>query len=110
MEKLHLLQKQSNKTILQVSKELDININTYKNYLRGMRQPDIETLKKISQYFRVSIDEIVGNDITPFVSIWQLSEEQQANLYLIQKLSTKYNLIANGVLLRLFQEQQNEVV
>ena len=36
--------------------------NNYSRYERGEREPDIGTLKKLSKYFGVSTDRIIGND------------------------------------------------
>ena len=36
--------------------------NTYARYERGLREPDIDTLKQLSKYFGVSIDYILCND------------------------------------------------
>lgn len=104
---LKIVRKKFQKTQEEVASMLNIKKQTYQNYELGKREPDIETLKKISQFFRVSIDELVDNDISPFISVANFSDEQKANLYLIEKLSPKNNLIANGYLLRLLQEQEN---
>ena len=36
--------------------------NAYSHYEREERNPDIATLKRLSKYFGVSIDYMVGND------------------------------------------------
>ena len=106
---MNLVNHRKNKKITQqeMADILGIKRTTYASYEQDLSAPDIETLKKISQFFRVSIDELVGNDISPFISVANFSDEQKANLYLIEKLSPKNNLIANGYLLRLLQEQEN---
>lgn len=38
------------------------SVNTYSRYERGEREPDIETLKRLSKYFDSSIDHITCND------------------------------------------------
>ena len=106
---MNLVNHRKNKKITQqeMADILGIKRTTYASYEQDLSSPDIETLKKISQFFRVSIDELVGNEISHFISVANFSDEQKANLYLIEKLSPKNNLIANGYLLRLFQEQEN---
>ena len=106
---MNLVNHRKNKKITQqeMADILGIKRTTYASYEQDLSSPDIETLKKISQFFRVSIDELVDNDISPFISVANFSDEQKANLYLIEKLSPKNNLIANGYLLRLLQEQEN---
>lgn len=41
---------------------LNIKISTYCQYETGKRQPDYDTLKKIADYFNVSIDYLIGRD------------------------------------------------
>ena len=53
---LKLLQKQSNKTIKENAQNLDMPFSTYCNYLSETRQPDIQTLIKLADYFDVSLD------------------------------------------------------
>lgn len=48
-------------------KEVAISIGSsslnYSRYEREEREPDIQTLKALSKYYKVSIDYIVSNDI-----------------------------------------------
>ena len=53
---LKQLQKQSQNTIKQNAECLGIPFSTYCNYLSGVRQPDIQTLIKLADYFDVSLD------------------------------------------------------
>ena len=53
---LKLLQKQSNKTIKENAQNLEMPFSTYCNYLSETRQPDIQTLIKLADYFDVSLD------------------------------------------------------
>lgn len=108
MLRLKELQKSSKYTIDESAKNLNLPKSTYNNYLIGARQPDIETLIKLANYFNVSLDYLCDRqwDNKAYIEVWKLSEEQKANLYLIEKLSPKNNLRANGYLLGLFQEQQ----
>ena len=46
----------------QVADEIKCSTNNYARYERGDREPDISTLKSLSQYFEVSIDYILCND------------------------------------------------
>lgn len=45
-----------------VSRELGVQRPTYARYETGERQPDYETLIKISEYFNVSIDYLLGKE------------------------------------------------
>ena len=45
-----------------VADKINCAVNTYSKYERGDREPDIDTLKRLSRYFGVSIDHILYND------------------------------------------------
>lgn len=60
-ERLKELRKKKNITQLEMSKDLDINNKSLSQYERGLSKPDINTLNKISKYFDVSIDYLIGN-------------------------------------------------
>ena len=49
-----------------VSRELGVQRPTYARYETGERQPDYETLIKISNYFNVSIDYLLGKENTKY--------------------------------------------
>ena len=61
MEKLKQLRKKYNLTQQQLADKLNIQKKTYFNYENDLRQPDIEMLKKLADFFDVTIDEIVGH-------------------------------------------------
>ena len=61
MIKLKELRGKHNQT--KIAKALGIAQTTYSGYERGESEPDIETLKRISGYFGVSIDYLLNNEI-----------------------------------------------
>lgn len=42
------------------AEDLSIAASTVGNYVRGIREPDYETLKRIASYFNISIDYLLG--------------------------------------------------
>lgn len=108
MENLKLLRKKNNVTQKELAQILNIKQSTYSGYETNNSEPDLATLIKLANYFNVSLDYLCDRqwDNKAYIEVWKLSEEQKANLYLIEKLSPKNNLRANGYLLGLFQEQQ----
>ena len=43
-----------------VAEFLGIAPNSYSRYENGARQPDIETLQKLAEYFEISVDDLLG--------------------------------------------------
>lgn len=48
----------------ELADKIGISLSSISMYERGERQPDNDTLKKLSQYFNVSIDYLLDNEIT----------------------------------------------
>lgn len=59
------LRKEQGYSQIQVATMLGITQQAYANYERGARQADYETLSKLSNFFGVSIDYILGNTDDP---------------------------------------------
>ena len=94
MLNLKELRLQINKTQKQVAEELDIGYANYQNYEAGRRQPDIETLKSLADYFNTTIDNIVGHSTKHFVDVSRLSNAQ---LELIEKIKNSTEAVCNSV-------------
>ncbi|MEK4300885.1 helix-turn-helix transcriptional regulator [Oceanobacillus sp. FSL W8-0428] len=64
-ERLKKLRKQHSLSQKELSKKLEISRGAYAHYEVNKRQPDYETLKKIANYFNVSLDFLIrGNEFT----------------------------------------------
>ena len=57
---LRKLRNLKNLTQADVAKQLSITPQAYANYERGDRTPDINTCKKLSEIFNVSLEELIG--------------------------------------------------
>jgi transcriptional regulator with XRE-family HTH domain len=62
-EKLKSLREEKGYMQRDVARELDIAPNTLSGYETDNRKPDSETLKKLSDYYNVSIDYLLGSDL-----------------------------------------------
>lgn len=60
--RLKELRTQKGVTQKAVADAIVCSVNNYARYERGEREPDIETLKRLSKYFVSSIDYITCND------------------------------------------------
>lgn len=64
-DRLKECRKNINKTQRDVGNDLGITERGYQNYETGEREPKIETLNKLADYFDVSIDYLTGRDDIP---------------------------------------------
>ena len=64
MEKLKELRKQKGLSQVEAAESLGITQSTYSKYESGQRQPDNEMLKKLSELFNISIDDLLSNSNT----------------------------------------------
>ena len=60
--RLKALRENSGFTQKRVALAIGVSESNYARYERGVREPDIATLKQLSKFFLVSIDHIVCND------------------------------------------------
>lgn len=62
MLNLKQLREQTNMTQAEIARELGFSRQTYSNYEANRRQPDPEVLKKLADYFNVSVDYLIGRE------------------------------------------------
>lgn len=62
MERLKELRVEKGLTQQDLADYLDVSKATYSRYETGVRQPDYTTLLKLSTFFNVSTDYLLGND------------------------------------------------
>lgn len=58
--KLKELRKHNKLTQQEVSEKLNIAQTTYAGYETGKHEPNIETLKKLAELYKISVDYIIG--------------------------------------------------
>ena len=61
-DKIRYLRKHQELTQAEVADGINILQSTYSNYEQGTREPNLETLKKLANFFDVSIDYLLEND------------------------------------------------
>lgn len=102
--KLIELRKKNHKTQGEMAEFLNIAQNTYQGYESQRCEPNIETLKKLSNYFNVSIDYLVDNDRPE--DIGYLTFTQANVVKLIKQLSYENLMILNGRILAMLENQK----
>jgi len=64
-DSLKKCRKNLNKTQREVANELEISEISYQNYELGRREPKLDTLNKLADYFDVSVDYLLGRSDNP---------------------------------------------
>lgn len=80
MEKLKFLRQKHNKRQADVADYLGITYQAYAHYEKGRHQPDPETLKKLADYFYVSVDYLLEQKEIP-ENILTKDEAQMLDIY-----------------------------
>lgn len=80
------LRKTFNKTQEEIAKNLNLQKQTYQNYELGKREPNIDTLIKLADYFDVSLDFLVGRP-RPYDIPSVATEEQKQAINIILQLN-----------------------
>ncbi len=60
-ENLRHARKRIGRSQLDVARDIGISNAALSNYETGYREPDLETLKRLANYYDVTIDELAGN-------------------------------------------------
>ena len=66
VENLRRLRDEHNYTQLQISKRLNISRQAYSNYETGKRVPDIETLLRLTDIYRISLEDLIARPYPRF--------------------------------------------
>ncbi len=59
-ERLKELRTEKGLTLKQLAFELSMNMQTYSNYEKGTRQPPIDFLIKVCNFYNISADYLIG--------------------------------------------------
>jgi len=60
--KIKGLMEEKNITQKELSQKLNISPSAISNYVQNIREPDFATLKKLAQYFHVSLDYLLSDE------------------------------------------------
>ena len=108
IDKLKTMRKQFGFTQKEVAEKLKVSRSTYNNYEQGVAEPDISTLRKLSQIFNTSIDDLTENQYSN-----TQSEEKQQLLKTIEKLTDiechKLDVFAQGLIMNRNEEMKHRL-
>ncbi len=94
MENLKKLRKERKLTQADVAKVLNITVSAYGNYELGQRSPTPDVLKKLSAFFNVSVDYLLGIAPTSFelaqgVTNFEMTPDKEELLMLYEEIGSK---------------------
>lgn len=105
MNRIALLRKEKGMSQIALSMELNLSQKMISAYENGKSEPSIETLIRLADIFKTSVDYIIGySDIKqPLnkIALQTLSKEEYSLLESFNSLPTKQQHIALGVILGL---------
>ena len=71
----------------EIAKKLNISQSNYSKYERGDIEPNINTLIQLSNFYKITLDDLVGHEVPYLIDKSLLSEKQLNVINLIQKLN-----------------------
>ncbi|MBQ8749576.1 MAG: helix-turn-helix transcriptional regulator [Clostridia bacterium] len=103
MKTLIKLRKAENLSQREVAENLGLTTQAIHNYEKGTREPNIEVLKRMSNFFNVSIDYLLENEIEN-KTIY--TEEQKTAIKYLIELNKTSLAQATGYLKALIDDQE----
>lgn len=76
-ENLSILVSQTGMTQKDIAKSIGLSQQRFNAYIKGVREPDIETLILLADYFQVSVDYLIGHEKEPTVKDDGLTEMER---------------------------------
>lgn len=106
--RLRELRKSKNITQSKFASDLNIAQTTYAGYELEQRTPDIDTLKKIADYYGVSLDYLCEHDCKNLLDISGYNEYKKGVIFALNQLNEKNDLILLGYVTHVLAEQLKE--
>lgn len=103
--KLKELRKQKNLTQGDIAKFLNVAISTYRGYENKTSEPTIDTLKKIADYYGVTVDYLIEHETKGIVDLSSFSDIKKGCIYLLSKLNDKESAVVFGYITHILQDQ-----
>ena len=99
--KLQELRKERKISQQELANELNINVMTYNNWEKEKREPNIETLIKLADFYNVTIDYLIGRDYSNDVGYLSDAERELLNNFKQLKPLNQIKILAEikGILI-----------
>ena len=102
--KLKELREKNQLSQIKLSKELNLNNVTYGRYELGDRQPDIQTLCQIADYYGVTLDYLCDHKTQNIIDQSQLPTPLIEIINVAKNFSEKQLYMLQGATIRISQE------
>lgn len=100
---LSILRKKKGLTQEEIAKFLNLSTTGYSYYEQGKREPNIDILCKLADYYNVSLDYLVGRERVD--DIGYLDQDQTTLVKIIKKLNHQNLLLLTGRAMAMFENQ-----
>ena len=89
-----------------LSKHLNYGYTAVANYESGRNQPSIDTLIQIAEFFNVTVDYLIGTADVPN-AIEKITNKEYQMIQIYSKLDTRNKMLADSIILLLYENQLN---
>lgn len=104
--RLKELRTKHNLTQQQIADFLQITQFTYSNYEKEKTQPDIEILKNLADFYKVSLDYLLEHEVKRNVDTSSFSDTKKGCVLLIEKLTEENATILLGYITHIVHSQK----
>ena len=87
-ERLAQLRKDKNLSQAELARELNLGISSIAEYETGTQRIQLSTIKVLSEYFNVTVDYLIGTNITPN---FEIKEPVNDDLFKIEQEISKFS-------------------
>ena len=103
--RLKELREKNKLTQKEIASKLNISNVTYNRYELGQREPDIKTLFKLADYYKVSLDYLLEHETEGNVDTSSFSDTKKGCVLLIEKLTEENATILLGYITHMVHSQ-----
>ncbi len=103
--KLKELRKQKKLTQVEIAKILNMAQTTYAGYETEQREPSIDTLKQIADFYNVSLDYLCEHETKGNIDTSTFSDLKKGCIYVLDKLNENNTAMVFGYMTHILQEQ-----
>ena len=88
-----------------IAQYLHVAESTYRGYENDSSEPNLSTIKKIADYYNVSLDYLCEHETTNLIDTSSFSDTKKGCVLLLKKLNEQNATILLGYITHMVQEQ-----